>query len=75
MGRLVLTKFNNKTGKVEQKTIHNVRLTVEYIDEFGRRVTLLDLFPTDYNLIQKSYVITEITDIRLIEGIDYKSCL
>jgi len=71
MGRLVLTRFNKIIGKVEQKIIDNVCLSAEYVDEFGRRTRILELYANDMRIAQQSYLITELTDQRLVEGIDY----
>ena len=43
MGRLVLTRFNKRTCKVEQLTLENVNLSAHYIDNFGRPTTLIHL--------------------------------
>lgn len=71
MGRLVLTRFNKLTWKAEQLTLDNVSMTAEYIDEFGRRTTLIRLASNNKACRQKSYLITEVTDERLVEGIHY----
>ncbi len=71
MGRLVLTRYNKLTGKVEQLTLNNVSLTAEYVDEFGCRTRLLVLYQNDERIMQESYILTQVTDQRLVEGFDY----
>ncbi len=71
MGRLVLTRFNRLTWKAEQLTIDNVELEAQYVDDFGRYTTIIKLKRDNPNCLQKSYVITEVVDQRLVEGIHY----
>ncbi len=71
MGRLILTRYNNITGKVEQLTLENVSLSALYIDDYGRQTSLIHLQRNDQRLVQESYIVTKITDQRLVEGIDY----
>lgn len=73
MGRLVLTRFNKRTCKVEQLTLENVNLSAHYIDNFGRPTTLIHLIADNPACVQKSYIITEVTDERLVEGIHYNA--
>lgn len=71
MGKLVLTWFNNQAWRVEQMTLENVNLTADYIDELGRRTTLMELRVDDQRIEQKDYFITDRTVLRMVKGIDY----
>lgn len=71
MGRLVITRLNKLTWKIEQITLENIQLEIQYVDEFGRYSTLIKLKANNPDCLQKSFIITEVVDQRLVEGIHY----
>lgn len=70
-GRLVITQFNKNNWKVMQRTLENVNASVEFYDNYGRKCVILDIRDNPNSTCTHSYLVTELIDYKLVDGVHY----